>query len=123
LQPGKPELTPEQEAEARRFAEESIRRQLSTEPVDEQETVAFLRQAYEVAGLAPPQSISWFDGPFPLVVDLAPDRVQSLVGDDVWPRVFSQLSAWVEDSLTNSLPERLWNTIQSNLFERLMNEN
>src|SRR5579859_1740556 len=68
---GQQELTPEQEAEARRFALERIKTHLATEPVDEQEAEAWLRQAYQVAGLAPPTRIHWLDGPLQLVDTLA----------------------------------------------------
>jgi hypothetical protein len=64
LQPGQQALTPAQEAEALRFAEAYIRAQLSTEPVDEQEAEAWLRQAYAMAGLMSPARIRWVDGPF-----------------------------------------------------------
>ena len=61
IQPGQEALTPEQEAEARRFAQERIEAQLSTEPVDEPEAEQFLRQAYVVAGFPPPGHIRWRD--------------------------------------------------------------
>jgi hypothetical protein len=63
IQPGQEALSPEQEAEARRFVRERIAAQLSAEPVDESETEALLQQAYEVAGLAFPRQIIWLDGP------------------------------------------------------------
>ena len=66
LHPGQPDLTPEQEAEAHRFADERIQTQLSTEPVDESSAEALLRQAYQVAGLAAPRRIDWVDGPLQL---------------------------------------------------------
>jgi len=45
LHPGQQNLTPEQEAEARRFAQERIKTQLSTEPVDEQAEQGLLHSA------------------------------------------------------------------------------
>src|ERR1051326_3759703 len=71
IRPGQEHLTWQQEAEARRFATERIAAQLSTESVDESETEALLRHAYEVAGLPPPQHIRWVDGPLHLVETLA----------------------------------------------------
>src|SRR5690242_18734056 len=53
LQKGQQALTPEQEAEARRFAEERIRAQLDTAPVDEDQAEGFLWQAYAAAELPP----------------------------------------------------------------------
>jgi hypothetical protein len=84
LHPGQQELTPDQEAEARRFAEESIRRQLSTEPVNEQEVEAFLREAYEMAGLAPPAHIRWVDGPLQLLPELAALGDEESVLEQLW---------------------------------------
>jgi hypothetical protein len=46
IQPGQQALTSEQEAEARRFAEAYMQVQFSTEPADEPQAEAFLRQAY-----------------------------------------------------------------------------
>lgn len=83
LQPGQQELILAQEAEAARFAEERIRRQLSTEPVDEQEAEALLRQAYHVAKVPPPQRIQWVDGPLQLVA-LASHRVEVTVYASLW---------------------------------------
>ncbi len=91
---GQERLTPEQRAEAERFAEAAIQAQLSTEPVDEQEAEAFLWQAYEVVGLTAPRHIHWLDGPLQLVAVLAresdwisvedgfKDRVSHCVWDD-----------------------------------------
>src|SRR6185312_9049623 len=88
IQPGQEALTPVQEAEARRFAEERIATQLSTEPVDEPEAEALLRQAYAVAELPPPECISWLDGPLQFVAVLAPLRIEESssagVKDSVW---------------------------------------
>jgi hypothetical protein len=67
IQPGQQTLTPAQEVEARRFAEERIAAQLSTEPLDEPETERLLRQACAVAGLPPLQRVVWLDGPLQLV--------------------------------------------------------
>jgi hypothetical protein len=62
IQPGQEYLTSAQEAEAERFAEKYIRRQLSTEPVDEPETERLLCQAYAVAGLPPRNAFTgWMD--------------------------------------------------------------
>ncbi len=71
IQLGQENLTWQQKAEARRFATERVAAQLSTELVDESETEALLRQAYEVAELRPPKHIQWVDGPLQLVALLA----------------------------------------------------
>jgi hypothetical protein len=99
LQPGQQELTPAQEAEARRFAEAYIQTQLSTEPVDEQEAEAFLSQAYEVVKLAPPRHIHWLDGPLQLVAVLAGDEAEVFVEDGFKERVSH--CVW-DDSLRES---------------------
>lgn len=82
LQPEQKRLTRSQKAAARRFAEERIASQLSTAPIDEAEAEAWLRQAYQVAGLAPPRIILWLDGPLsfcPLLMEGSglPDRAQA----------------------------------------------
>ena len=87
LHPGQEALTPAQEAEAQRFADECIRTQLSTDPVDEPQTVALLRQAYQVAGLEPPKQIIWLDGPLQFVTETAPQSVWGSVEDSVWASV------------------------------------
>ena len=95
LQKGQQALTPEQEAAARRFAEERIRNQLDTAPVNEDQAEDFLWQAYAAAGLAPPQHIHWLDGPLELIAavgrhdesvsvdDFFAERVAHCVWDDL----------------------------------------
>src|SRR5215472_10279025 len=87
IQPGQQELTPEQEIEAERFATEWIETQLSTEPVNEAEVEAWLRQTYQVAGLAPPSQICWLDGPLPFVQQLLPPTVRVSQWDSQWERL------------------------------------
>jgi hypothetical protein len=116
LQPGQQELTPAQEAEARRFAEECIQAQLSTEPVNEQEAEALLHQAYAIAGRAPPARIHWLDGPLQLVAVLAPssvearvrDSVEARVRDSVWDSVEASVGVSVRDSVGNSVLDSVW---------------
>jgi hypothetical protein len=50
LSSGQQQLTPTQEAEAERFAEHSIRTQLSTGPVDEREAEAFCSRHIKRSG-------------------------------------------------------------------------
>jgi len=107
LHPGQEELTPAQEAEARRFAQERIAAQLSTEPVDEPEAERLLRQAYGVAGLRPPQHILWLDGPLQLVVVRAPQyeqaNMEAIVGASVYDRVRARVRASVQGSVRKSV--------------------
>ena len=98
LHPGQHALTPAQEAEARHFAEERIQAQLSTEPVDEQQTEALLRQAYQVARLKPPKQIIWLDGPLPFVAVTAPKSVWASVWASVWDSVWDSVRAYFETS-------------------------
>lgn len=58
---GQRRLTPEQQVSARQFIQERCAAQLSPE-ADEQAAETHLLQAYQVAGLPPPQ-ILWFDSP------------------------------------------------------------
>jgi hypothetical protein len=114
LRPEQLALTPAQEAEAGRFADEFIHRQLSTEPVDERQAEAFLCQAYAVAGLAPPQRIQWLDGPLQLLTTLAPlSRWGSLwdsfeadasVGGNIGGRARASIRA----SIWDRVEERVW---------------
>ncbi len=76
LQPGQQELTPAQVAEAKRFAAERIRAQLSTDPIDEREAEALLAQAYAAAELPPPRRIHWVDGPLELMTALVTPSVK-----------------------------------------------
>ena len=111
LRPGQEVLTPEQEAEARRFADERIAAQLSTEPVNEPETEALVCQAYQVAGLAPPQGIHWFDGPLQLVAALALPHV----GDDVSHHVRATVRDRVDDSLGDCVGHSVWASISASI--------
>jgi hypothetical protein len=113
IQPGQQTLTPAQEAEARRFAQEYIRAQLSTEPVDEQEAEAFLRQAYQAAGLNPPQRIHWLDGPLQLVAVLAPSN---LVGDSVRASVGTSVRASVGESVGASMWANTYHRVEESVW-------
>src|SRR5579862_1755618 len=117
LQPGQQKLTPAQEAEARRFAEECIQQQLSTEPVDEQEAEAWLRQAYQVAGLALPARIQWFDGPLQLVAEVASEhRWRVDVEDQVRDRVQQHLLESIRASLWDSVRKRIEDRIEHRVW-------
>jgi hypothetical protein len=125
IQPGQQALSPAQEAEARRFADERIHAQLSTGPVDEQEAEACLCQAYQAAGLAPPQRIQWVDGPLQFAAVLAARRVQAIalasvaagvsiregikaiVEDSIWESILASVQASIEAS--NGI--RVWDDI------------
>jgi hypothetical protein len=100
--------------EARRFATERIATQLSTEPVDESETEALLRHAYEVAGLPPPERIQWVDGPLQLIGTLA---LQPRLDGRWWSvrpslgRARKHLRASIKSRL-NSLNKDAWRTVE-----------
>jgi hypothetical protein len=122
LQPGQQDLTPAQQAEARRFADERIQAQLSTEPVDEQQAEAFLRQAYEAAGLAPPRRIHWLDGPLQLGAALAPlnarDGVWASIGDRIWDRVWDRVENSVRASIEDRGSDRVENSVRASIEDR-----
>lgn len=105
LQPGQQELTPTQKVEAKRFAEAYIQTQLSIESVDEAETEAFLRQAYRVAGLAPPQHIQWLDDPLQFVAVLTPQSVQDRVLGSVLGSVQVRLRASIGERACLTPPQ------------------
>jgi hypothetical protein len=87
LHRGQQTLSPEQQAEARRFTEERIRAQLDTAPVDEDQAESYLWQAYAAARLPPPRHIHWLDGPLELVAVLGHDEAAIFVEDSVTARV------------------------------------
>ena len=123
LQPGKPELTSAQEAEARRFAEAYMQEQLSTEPVHEQEAEALLRQAYQVAGLAPPQHIQWVDSPLQLVAVLTPllgqakamGSLRASIEADVWHSVRARVRTNITASITASVVQSVRASVVASL--------
>jgi hypothetical protein len=117
LHPDQQELTSTQEAEARRFADEFIRRQLSTDPVDELAAEAFLCQAYEVAGLAPPQHLHWLDGPLHLDALLAAHRFGTDVGNSVVYGVQDRVRTGVRQSLW----EHVWDSVGNHISYRVVN--
>ncbi|HLW03499.1 MAG TPA: hypothetical protein VKT82_32940 [Ktedonobacterales bacterium] len=104
LHPGQQELTPEQEAEARRFANERIQAQLSTEPIDEQEVEAWLLQAYQVAGLESPSAILWLDGPLNLVGLFVPPSIEASVDARAW----GHLIAGVGENVGEHIWAKAW---------------
>jgi hypothetical protein len=113
IQPGQKALTPEQEAEARRFAEACIQAHLSTEPVDEPEAEALLRQAYAVVGLVPPQHIYWLDGPLQLVAVRSPVHVDASVRESV-----KNVAKSVWESVKN-VPENVENIARAKMWDTL----
>ena len=103
LEPGQTRVTPEQLAEARRFAAARFQRHLSTEPVDEPAVERWVGQAYELAQAPPPKQLCWLDGPLQLVVALAPL--------DVWASVWNQyrLKSGLRDKVWSWWWRRVWN--------------
>jgi hypothetical protein len=108
---GQRQLTPEQEAHIKRVARAYCHDQLSTEPVNEHEVVACLRQVYEATGRAAPRHIRWLDGPLQLVDAFDPDGVGERVEASVWDDV--------EDALTDSFKADLWRILGTNLEDVL----
>lgn len=102
LKPGQTELTPEQQAEAQRFAAERAQVHLSTEPVDEQLVERWVCQAYELAKVPPPTQIQWLDGPLQLVAALASQKIWA----SVWNR--NRLKPRLGDSVWAMWYERVW---------------
>lgn len=113
LQPGQRRLTPEQEAEVVRFSEVYLQTQLSTEPVDEAEAAALLRQAYTVAGLAAPRHIQWVDGPFQLIAIWMPEGV--------WDGVHAEPVRWASfwETIEASALEDVWGHVYLDVGKRV----
>jgi Domain of unknown function (DUF6745) len=131
LHPGQDRLTPEQEAEARRFAAERIQAQLSTEPVDEQEVEAILRQFYQIVKLPPPR-IQWLDNPLQLVALTAPPTVWRSNRENVHVSLGGDFNHHIDASFRasrgNKSVSSIWNSLrtclrhwmwENNLQERL----
>lgn len=89
--PGQKELTPQQVAYARRFAQERIAAMLSTESIDEQEAERHLREAYRIVGIEPPTTIRWFDSPLAFVLASVPDSVWEGLRVSVWDRMWARV--------------------------------
>jgi hypothetical protein len=111
LQPGQQRLTPEQEAEAMRFATEQIEAQLSTGPVVESEAEEWLRHAYQVAGLEPPAQILWLDGPLHLVSLFLPSSVTDNVWASVRKRVGENICGSVGDDVAEQVVASTWASV------------
>jgi hypothetical protein len=121
IQPGQQALTPEQEAEAKRFAEARIAAQLSTEPVDEVEAEALVRQAYIAAQLPPPTHVHWVDGPLQLVAALVLHQVEEgvhrtmyLVAGLVLPQGWDHLGEGVTERVELSAYHNINNRVKEN---------
>ncbi len=79
--------SPELTSEADWFAQERIRAQLSTEPVDESAAEDLLRLACKSAELESPRHIHWLDGPLELVAVLTAGYQWAYVDDEYRERV------------------------------------
>jgi hypothetical protein len=114
IQPGQHELTPEQAAEAQHFVLERVRAQSSTEPVDEQEAETFLRQAYQVAKLPPPERIQWVESPLEFVTVLVSQNVPDSIEASVWDRVKASVRNSL-DSVGGSVRNSIWDSLEDSL--------
>src|SRR5215472_6858548 len=117
IQPGQQALTPEQEAEAQRFADERIAAQLSTAPVDEQEAERLLLCVYAVAGLPPPTHIHWVDGPLQ-VAALAPRNVEANVVPSV-ESVWESIRERVGTRMLDRVRERVWDSVEDKVWDQV----
>lgn len=106
---GQEQLTREQEAYARQFAQERITAMLSTKAVDEKLAVEYLRQAYQAVGLKAPR-IQWFDSPLAFVTALSSQR------NDQYLNVQSG------NSLPSQVGAALWGNVQASIGEILYAE-
>ena len=138
LQPGQEHLTSEQEAEAKRFAEERIAAQLSVEPVDERIAEEWLRQSCAAAQLPQPSQIVWVDGPLQLVARLADlvgnsdlaqfwDSVANNVGESggavswvhVQDNVWDHVRACVGSGVINTIWESVLDSVSSSVWDNV----
>lgn len=112
---GQPSLTSEQEAYARRFAQERIAGMLSPAAINEQEAEAQLRDAYRVAGLPPPATIRWFDSPIPFLLACVGD-------DDVWGDVYGTMRMNVRYGRQNDLDGRVAKSVYQGVASSIYGE-
>jgi hypothetical protein len=114
LQPGQQALIAAQEGEAKRFAAERIRAQLSMEPVDEGEAEHFLRQVYAAVGLPPAIRIQWVDAPLQLVrlvATLSRHNGANRGWENIWARL-ERLRDAVRTGLEQSVGNNLRATVE-----------
>jgi hypothetical protein len=107
---GQQELTSEQEAYARQFAEERIAAMFSTAAVDEQEAKEHLWNAYRVLGLKPPH-MRWFDSPVPFVEEYSSTLKYSRE-ERAWKGVWDSALSLARDSVRNSVEESMWKGVE-----------
>jgi hypothetical protein len=121
LLPGQERLTPEQEAEAQRFAHERIESQFATERVDEPKVERLVRRAYTVAGFPPPQQIMWVDGPLELQAMMATSSAGDRTVESVWTRVQIGVQAFELADLNRGWDpfETDWDFIDSSVAQSL----
>ncbi len=107
LRPTQLALSPTQLGAAQRFIQERIEAQLSTEPVDEPETEALLRDAYVIGRRPPPRHIHWVDGPLQLTAALALQDMK----DNVWWGIQNQVKHRVDREMKLRVDERLRHSV------------
>lgn len=111
---GQQELTPEQDAYARHFAQEREAIMLSTTAIDEAEAEMHLRQVYDIAGLKPPQ-VYWLDSPMAFLLAFTPPKT--------WEGLSSEQYSWLSGGewkkmrarLGASVDNRVWTTLEDSL--------
>jgi hypothetical protein len=114
---GQQELTAEQQAFARHFAQVCIASMLSTTAVDEVEAEAHLRHAYRVAGIEPP-AVRWFDSPISFVVDSMDKDILGNM-DSMWDSVMDSMRDSVESNVRGSVGDNVWNNVWDSVMDSM----
>ncbi|MBO0780034.1 MAG: hypothetical protein J2P37_14520 [Ktedonobacteraceae bacterium] len=115
---GQQELTPEQQAYLRHFAQVRTASVLSTAAIDEAETEAHVRSAYCAAGLEPPQ-VHWFDSPMSVVVDSEQKDIVSNT-DNVMGGVRESMESQIRDRVGNKVWNQVWDCVMESMWERVI---
>jgi hypothetical protein len=112
------ELTPEQLVEAEKYANEQIKKFLSTEKTNRREVEKYAINAYKISGTKLPKKIRWFKSPEAMCAykaDSVGNSVGSSVESSVWSSVRSSVESSVRSSVWNSVWSSVWNSVWSSV--------
>lgn len=115
---GQQELTPEQQAYLRHFAQMRIARVLSTAAINEAEAEEYLRSVYRAAGLELPQ-VHWFDSPMSVVVDSEQKDIASNT-DNVMDGARESMESHIRDRVGDKIWNQVWDCVMKSMWERVI---
>ena len=125
------ELTPEQEAQLKVYAEKWRKIGLSTEPANRPEAERGVNLAYELAGLKPPKEIIWCQSPYemwsrylhlPSEVFTIGDIINSSIHHQIWKvtntphNIANPVYEWFTYGTIDNIVESMWNLLEQQLI-------